>query len=161
MTEMTLCILLRGTPPEQVLLGFKKEGFGANKYTGFGGKVEAGETPIRAAIREMKEEAGVTVRKEDLHPVGELSFLFPVRPAWSQRVHVFVTWRWEGEIRESREMRPSWFPVSDIPFDEMWQDGRHWLPPILAGGRIWARFTFREDNEAIHEMEIEEWGSRS
>jgi hypothetical protein len=42
-----------------VLLGLKKRGFGAGKWNGFGGKVEQGESIRTAAIREMKEEAGI------------------------------------------------------------------------------------------------------
>jgi len=44
MKDRTLCFLMRGNPPSEVLLGFKKTGFGAGKYTGVGGKVEAGES---------------------------------------------------------------------------------------------------------------------
>jgi 8-oxo-dGTP pyrophosphatase MutT (NUDIX family) len=44
-----------------VLLGRKKRGFGEGKVNGFGGKVEAGETVIEAAVREMQEESGLTV----------------------------------------------------------------------------------------------------
>ena len=34
----------------RVLLGEKKRGFGMGKWNGFGGKVEAGETILEAAI---------------------------------------------------------------------------------------------------------------
>ena len=37
----------------EILLGFKKRGFGAGKWNGFGGKVEAGETIEDAAKRWM------------------------------------------------------------------------------------------------------------
>jgi 8-oxo-dGTP diphosphatase len=53
---MTLCLLVRGEPAREVLLGLKKRGFGAGKYAGFGGSVEAGETVIQAAIRELQTE---------------------------------------------------------------------------------------------------------
>jgi len=157
MRQTTLCLLMQGNPPEQVLLGFKKEGFGKGKYTGFGGKVEPGETLAEATIRELEEETGVCVREEDLQPVGRLVFHFPAKPAWSQTVHVFVAWRWQGRVRESREMRPAWFPVNQLPFEHMWEDGVHWLPRILAGEAITARFTFRADNETINNLEIQPW----
>jgi hypothetical protein len=40
----------------------------------------------------------------------------------------------------------------------MWQDSAYWLPRILAGQKVRARFTFREDNESVDEVEIEEIG---
>ena len=43
----------------KILLGMKKRGFGAGKYNGFGGKVEAGETIAQAAVRETIEECGL------------------------------------------------------------------------------------------------------
>jgi 8-oxo-dGTP diphosphatase len=154
MTETTLCFLFQRNPPERVLLGFKKIGFGAGKYTGFGGKVQPGETPSVAAIRELKEETGVQVHEEELRAMGRFAFLFPAQPAWSQLVHVFVAESWVGTPKESREMVPAWFSVDEIPVERMWEDGAHWLPHILAGERIHARFTFGADNETIAEMEI-------
>ncbi len=90
--------------------------------------------------------------------MGHLTFLFPANPAWSQVVHVFLVTTWAGNPAESTEMAPAWFTMNDIPYEHMWQDGSHWLPRILAGKRIRASFTFREDNETIDELEIETWG---
>jgi 8-oxo-dGTP diphosphatase len=154
MKETTLCLLIQGNPPQRVLLGFKEAGFGAGKYTGFGGKVQRGETPSAAAIRELEEETGIRVREEDLRPMGQFAFLFPAQPSWSQLVHVFVAGSWEGTPKESREMMPAWFSIDEIPVKWMWEDGAHWLPRILAGVPIKAHFTFGADNETIADMEI-------
>ena len=51
--------------------------------------------------------------------------------------------------QESDEMRPEWFGHSQIPFDKMWADNRHWLPLVSLGKKITAQFTFAEDNETI------------
>ncbi len=153
--DSTLCFLIRGnTPDGRVLLGLKKVGFGAGKYTGFGGKVERGETVATAAARELEEETGIKVREEDLQPVGRLTFIFPAKPEWSQKVHVFLATTWNGGPTESAEMLPAWFAVNGIPFEQMWQDAVHWLPRILAGERVDARFTFEQDNETIDEWEV-------
>lgn len=154
MREATLCFLIHGSPPRQVLLGLKKVGFGAGKYTGFGGKVQPGETPEAAAIRELEEEAGVQVRQKNLRPMGQFVFLFPAQSSWSQLVHVFMAESWKGTPKESREMVPAWFSIDEIPVDRMWEDGAYWLPHILSGEPIQARFVFGADNETIADMEI-------
>ena len=157
MTYATLCYLMRGNPPNEILLGLKKAGFGEGKYGGFGGKIEPGETVTIAAIRELQEETGVKVLEKDLQRMGHLTFLFPARPKWSQVVHVFLVTRWDGDPMESTEMIPAWFAIDEIPFEHMWQDVTHWLPRILAGQRIRARFTFKEDNETVDEVKLESW----
>jgi 8-oxo-dGTP pyrophosphatase MutT (NUDIX family) len=138
-------------------MGFKKTGFGAGKYNGFGGKVEAGETIENAAIREVDEEVGLIVTEENLHLVGRLTFLFPANPAWDRVTHVFLVTAWEGGLVESAEMRPVWFAVGDIPFEQMWQGDVHWIPRVLAGERIQGCVTFAEDNETVAARKIELW----
>ena len=152
----TLCLLTRGRPACQLLLGYKKIGFGHGKYTGFGGKVEPGETVVIAAQRELAEETGILVPLENLQIVGVLTFLFPDQPTWNQDVHVFRVENWQGEPIESDEMKPEWFNVDQLPFDRMWDDGRYWLPPILAGQAYTACFTFQEDNATIKKVEIDQ-----
>jgi len=66
-SDRTLCFLTRGAPPTEVLLGFKKSGFGKGKYAGFGGSVEEGETIIAAAVRELEEETGLKVSRQHLN----------------------------------------------------------------------------------------------
>src|SRR5262245_37683506 len=116
MQEMTLCVLVRGDPVREVLLGLKKRGFGAGRYAGLGGKVEPGETIVQAAARELAEEIGVAATAADLQLVGQLMFLFPSKPAWNQVVYVFLVGRWDGEPAESGEMRPHWFARDALPF---------------------------------------------
>jgi 8-oxo-dGTP pyrophosphatase MutT (NUDIX family) len=152
MRDVTLCLLVHGKPPDTILLGFKKTGFGAFKYNGFGGKVEPGETIYQAAIRELAEETGIRISEDALQPVATLLFYFPTNPAWDQRVHVFMVEQWEGEAVEGIEMRPVWFRVDQIPYDQMWQDDRFWLPEVLSGKHVEGSITFAEDNETVAHM---------
>ena len=159
MRDATLCLLFRGDPVEKVLLGMKKARFGAGKYNGFGGKVEPDESIVQAAARELTEEAGVHVDLDALQPIGHLTFLFPHRREWEQVVHVYSAYRWQGTPGESEEMAPFWFRVDEIPYDEMWDDDRHWLPHVLDGKRVLATFIYRADNETVEHFEIEEWNT--
>lgn len=53
----------------------KKRGFGAGRWNGTGGKVEAGETAQQATKRETEEEIGVL--PHGLEEVARLNFYFP------------------------------------------------------------------------------------
>jgi 8-oxo-dGTP diphosphatase len=148
---------MRENPSGEVLLGLKKTGFGAGKYAGFGGRVEAGETIERAAVRELEEETGIRVSPTDLYPIGHLTFLFPFKPGWSQIVYVFLVKTWQRDPKESDEMKPAWCKMNKIPFESMWDDASYWLPLILKGKRIRASFVYKEDNETVGEAKIEDW----
>lgn len=107
----------------------KKRGFGGGKWNGAGGKVEPGETVLAAAIRECREEIGVTPINPKL--AGELHF-FDL-PDIEHYCYIYVATQWQGEPRESEEMRPQWFAESAIPYADMWPDDFIWMPLMLAG----------------------------
>lgn len=156
MRDATLIFLLRGDPPQEILLGLKKKGLGAGKWNGFGGKVEPNESIERAAARELHEECGIEVAAQDLHRVARIEFYFPHKPEWDQVVHAFIAKEWRGEPSESREMMPRWFATNAIPYDTMWADDKEWLPLVLQGKRVDARFTFMADNETVSESRIQQ-----
>jgi mutator protein MutT len=157
MRNATLCLLVRGDPLDEILLGLKKAGFGAGKYNGFGGKIEPGETATHAAVREIKEEVGIKVSEKDLRQMARLTFVFPADPTLDHDVCVFLVTRWEGDPVESAEMKPCWFTVDDIPFGQMWQDDILWLPRILAGEQVRGYFTFGDDGETLASWRLERW----
>lgn len=154
-----LCLLTRtgGDGTDEVLLGYKKRGFGTGKVVGLGGHLEPGESAAQAAAREVKEESGLCVAPGSLALVAHLTFLFPARPSWDMDVEIFAAADWAGEPAESGEIRPQWFPVAALPFDRMWQDAAHWLPRVLAGERLTATFTYSGDNETVATASIAPW----
>lgn len=141
-------------------MGYKKRGFGAKKYTGFGGKIEPGEEIRSAARRELHEECGIQIPLDALKYRARLRFLFPHKASWSQEVHLFLACSGGQAARESDEMIPSWFDVKHIPYMAMWQDGAFWLPLVLAGHRFKADFTFLPDNESLSEVIIGDFDTR-
>lgn len=152
----TVCLLVKGEPIEKILLGFKKMGFGEGKYVGIGGTVEADETIQQTAIRELKEEINLTITERDLEKAARITFIFPGKPEWSRVAYVFLVRKWQGELRESQEIEPSWFERGEIPYSKMWQDATHWLPLLLEEKKITASFRFEDDNESIQTQVIKE-----
>lgn len=153
MRKTTLCLLVKG---DSVLLAMKKRGFGAGKWNGVGGKVEAGESVCAGACREIKEEIGVTASEDHMEPAGQIRFYFENKPEWNQEVHLFLVRNWAGEPGESEEMLPKWYSNNEIPFSEMWADDPHWMPLVLAGKKVDGEFYFNEDGSEFKDYKIKE-----
>jgi 8-oxo-dGTP diphosphatase len=142
-------LLRDGLSGPEVLLGEKRRGLGTGRLVGPGGKREAGESAAATAVREVAEEVGVRVDAADLEARGTLDYRFPYRPSWSQVSDVFVCRRWQGTPSGSDELEPRWIPIDRVPWDAMWDDARYWLPGVLDGGTVRARFSFAEDNATV------------
>ena len=143
----TLVFIIRD---DRVLLIRKKRGLGAGKINGPGGRLEPGETPEACAVREVEEELRVTPL--DLSHQGEHRFQFV--DGYSIHVHVFRATGMRGDPAETDEAIPLWCPVDDLPFDEMWEDDRLWLPHALAGRKVEGRYIFDGDRMVDHALEV-------
>jgi 8-oxo-dGTP diphosphatase / 2-hydroxy-dATP diphosphatase len=146
--RVTTLVIVHQHP--KVLLGMKKRGFGAGKWNGFGGKVEAGETIEEAARREVREEAGI-----ELGAMRKIAVVTFETGEEDNECHFFKAESFSGELRETEEMRPRWFGVEEIPFAEMWPDDVHWMPLFLNDKTFTGRFRFSENDELM-EYELTE-----
>lgn len=125
----------------RALLIHKKKGLGAGKINGPGGRLEPGEQPVDAAIREVQEELRVT--PTDVRPAGELLFQFT--NGHSIHGYVFTAGGYVGEPEETDEAIPCWTALDEIPYGRMWADDRLWVPLMLAGRWFVGRFLFDDD----------------
>lgn len=150
MTKIETVTIIHQHP--KILLGMKKRRFGMGKYNGFGGKVENGETIEQATIREVFEEAGINVISPE--KVGEILFQFQTDEE-DHLVHFFRAVNYSGELKESEEMKPEWFHIDNIPYEQMWQDDKYWLPLFLAGKKFRGNFIFNKDFQ-IAQYELKE-----
>jgi len=141
----TLLFILDG---QRVLLIRKKTGLGAGKINGPGGKLEKNETYEECAIREIYEELKITA----FDPIDHGRLRFQFCDGYSIDVRVFVTSRYEGTPCETTEAAPLWFNLDALPYDEMWEDDRVWLPRVLNGEKVDGRFIFESDRMLEHEI---------
>lgn len=94
-----------------------------------GGKVEHGETPETALIRELQEELGITVRQACLAPFVFASHTYE---SFHLLMPLYLIRRWEGEpeAREHKalkwvrpnDMRNYEMPPADLPLVAWLQD---------------------------------------
>lgn len=132
----------------QILLIEKKRGLGAGKINGPGGKIDPGETPLQAVIRETQEELMIT----PLEPrkIGELRFVMSMCP--DILCHVYRADSFEGTPTETDEATPVWTTLDAIPYERMWEDDRHWLPLLIEDKTFIGNFIFEEEVMKWKEM---------
>jgi 8-oxo-dGTP diphosphatase len=147
-TPADVAVLLFVIRGGQLLLIRKKRGLGAGKINGPGGRLEPGETPEQAAIRETQEELGVTPAAPRRR--GHLRFQFV--DGYAMECHVLTADDCAGEARETDEAIPLWTSLHDLPYDEMWADDRLWMPLLLAGRPFRGRFVFDGDALLDHQL---------
>lgn len=103
------------TQNEQLLLLRRQNtGYEDGKYSLIAGHLDGGESVLDAAIREAREEAGVTLDRESMRVVGVMH-----RLSDDERIDFFVVAeRWEGTLRNQEPEKCddlSWFPRSSLP----------------------------------------------
>lgn len=134
---------------DHILLIHKKRGLGAGKINGPGGRIEPGESPRQAAVRETWEEVGLTLRD----PVETATLHFVFLDGYRLTVYVFVSYDFDGVLVETDEAKPFWVPITAIPYAAMWADDAHWLPEVLAGRYVEGRFAFDGDSMLSSSLE--------
>ena len=149
MQEYTLCFPIN--KDNQVLLGLKKRGHGADFYNGFGGKIEKGETHKECILRELQEESGIVGDPEYLLDVAEISFNFVgcTESIDDCLIHVFILCYWENTPIETEEMVPHFFDISSLPYNDMRDEDRIWIPYVLRGKRFYANFRYQDAPDNI------------
>lgn len=137
----------------KILLAENMRGWAKGKWNGAGGKLEPGELPEQAAVREVKEEIGVDVETKDLEKIGEILFRNP-DPSWGMYVYIYRTKKWQGEPSESEEMRPAWLTADEALGKKTWPDLPYYFEHILKGQKFKGEFIYKADGETIDHFDI-------
>jgi 8-oxo-dGTP diphosphatase len=149
--ECTLCLILKDG---KVLLQKKAKGkFGELKWNGPGGKIVEGETAEACARREILEETGLKIAK--LKGQGTLHFYNKGSKQPDFTVHVFSAGSFSGEPANMGEGELQWFELDSLPFKEMWDDDKFWLPHVLMGKTVKGHFFFKGKFDKISDYRLE------
>ncbi|MFH1311036.1 MAG: 8-oxo-dGTP diphosphatase [Nanoarchaeota archaeon] len=144
MTRIETVAIVQRNP--RILLGMKKKRFGKGKYNGFGGGVKKGEKETEAVIRECEEEVNIEIINPE--KMGEILFKFQSQEQ-NHLVYFFRARRYLGTPKESEEMIPQWFNINKIPYNQMWEDDKYWLPKLLNGQKFKGDFLFNANNKIV------------
>jgi 8-oxo-dGTP diphosphatase len=66
-----------------------------------------------------------------------------------QVVFVFSCHKYAGNLHPNREGELRWFSSEGIPYSEMWEDDRIWLPLLLEGKSFVGDFYFTDDYKQL------------
>lgn len=94
----------------------KKNDVNHDKWIGVGGKFEPGETALACALREVREETGLTM--QDPCYRGIVDFTCPPWPA--ERMHLYTCTRFTGQMTECSEGTLEWVPKADVQNLPIW-----------------------------------------
>ena len=119
-TKQQEILLLKGAPTKRLW---------ANRYNGLGGHVEAAEEIHAAAVRELREEAGIEVPHLRLRGVVTIDTGADAQgPRPGVMVFVFVGETSERAVRSTDEGTPEWLPIAGLHELPLVDD----LPQLLA-----------------------------
>ena len=94
-----------------------------DKWIGIGGKFEDGESPEECALREIREETGLTVTGYRYR--GIVTF---VSDRWeTEYMHLFTATGWTGTPHPCDEGELAWIPKADLRKLPMWEGDKLFL----------------------------------
>jgi 8-oxo-dGTP diphosphatase len=118
-----------------------------------GGKVELHEAPLECAIRELREETGLTAHSMQLR--GLVTEVFP-RGDYQWLLFIYVTDDARGELMPCNEGHLAWVDLSAVPLLPIPQADAIFFPKIIDdhGSLYQARYTYDADLRLVHVEEF-------
>ena len=104
----------------------KKHDENGDKWIGVGGKFEAGETPDACALREVKEETGLTMTDFALR--GLIVFVSDV---WGlEYMYLYTATAWKGRLVDCDEGELVWLDKHELLAKNLWEGDRLFLKAL-------------------------------
>ena len=120
MIDSSLCYLYRGNEVLMMHRTRKKNDMNRDKWIAVGGRFEDGESPEGCALREVKEETGLTMTDPCYR--GVVTFISDVYE--TERMHLFTCEHWTGEMTDCDEGELVWLPKAELDGLPQWEGDR-------------------------------------
>ena len=120
MIDSSLCYLRRGDEVLMMHRTRKKNDMNHDKWIAIGGRFEAGESPEECALREVKEETGLTM----ISPAYRGVVTFINDRYETERMHLFTADRFEGTLTDCDEGELVWIPKEQMDALPQWEGDR-------------------------------------
>lgn len=108
----------------------KENDINHDKWIGVGGKCEENESPEECAIREVKEETGLTLHSLDYRGI----VTFVAEGLEGEYMHLFTSDDFSGDLIDCDEGELKWVPIETVPSLPTWAGDKIFLQKILEKG---------------------------
>ena len=123
------------------------------KWNGLGGKFEPGETAEECAIREIKEESGLTIEEPAIK--GVITFpIFDGVNDW--HVYIITADKFSGELIESNEGHLEWIDNDRLLDLNLWEGDRIFLKWLDNKPFFSAKFIYEDGKLLDHTVRFHE-----
>ncbi len=123
MKNTVLCYLEKGGAYLMLCRNRKQNDENAGKWIGVGGRLEEGESPEDALLREVREETGYLLT--DYRARGLVTFVSDRFE--TEQMHLFTADGFEGDPIECDEGDLHWVPRGEVPSLPLWEGDRIFL----------------------------------
>jgi 8-oxo-dGTP diphosphatase len=114
---------------DRVLIAQRPEGKALAGLWEFpGGKIDQGERPEAALIRELQEELGITVKEACLAPLTFASYAYP---EFHLLMPLYVCRRWDGFVQSREGQALKWVRAKDLRQYPMPPADEPLIPPLV------------------------------
>ena len=120
MIDSTLCYLYRGDEVLMMHRTRKKNDMNRDKWIAIGGRFEDKESPEDCALREVREETGLTMTSWRYR--GLVTFVNDLYE--TERMHLFTSDSFEGELTDCDEGELVWIPKAKLDTLPQWEGDR-------------------------------------